>query len=112
MAWHKLRSGTKHLPRGSASFPMTFGEMPAIALMYPAVSYPALTRVGTLPVTRNPFVAPAIPSPIAAEPYIPNRGRGAIFFESRRRRSARHYCAYVVTVRVRSYDDASAEQRG
>jgi hypothetical protein len=89
---------------------MTFGEMPAITFMHPAVGDPSLARMWALPATLYPLVSFATPPPVAAEPHITGRGWWAVFLEPGWRRSRLHHCAHVVSMRGYSGDDASAKQ--
>jgi hypothetical protein len=88
---------------------MPLGEMPAIALTHPMVRYPALVWMRALPVTADPFVAPAVPIPIATQPDISGGGWRTVFLDARWRRSNCNYGAYVIRARGRDSDHTSTE---
>jgi hypothetical protein len=102
----------KQFPRVEllASLPMTFGQMPAIALMHPAVRDPSLARVGAFPMTRYPLMSLTAPSPVAAEPDIADRGWWTVFLDPGWGRSRVHHGAHVISMRGWGRDDASTEQ--
>jgi hypothetical protein len=88
---------------------VSFGKVPAVALMHPPVGDPALTSMRALPMAADPLVPTADPVPVAADPYKTGLRRRTVFLHSGRRRLHRDDAANIVAMGWWDGDDAAAQ---